>query len=171
MAMNTERPVPRATATRANFMIFGLTTLIGMVAMAYVAPILGYLWPSKNAASIPLSLTRDGDNLTDPASGTVYPQTAGIWGPITYDATGHGDAQGIFLVPDSKASAGYLALEQTCRHLGCPVAYSNGVFNCPCHGSVYTKEGEVVKGPAAQPLYHHAVATKGSTFTIAGREA
>lgn len=40
-----------------------------------------------------------------------------------------------------------------CTHAGCSVnRLSGGIMQCPCHGSQYTIDGSVVRGPAAQPL-------------------
>lgn len=60
---------------------------------------------------------------------------------------------------------GLVALYWRCRHLGCDVPWHGserftlptgqavtGVFHCPCHNSIYTRDGEVVAGPATGPL-------------------
>ena len=53
-----------------------------------------------------------------------------------------GTAQGVF------------ALSAVCTHLGCITRHnsSEGVIACPCHGSVFDLEGNVLHGPAPQPL-------------------
>lgn len=52
------------------------------------------------------------------------------------------------------AAEGVMALYQRCVHLGCRVpwcATSQG-FECPCHGSKYSAEGEYFGGPAPRNL-------------------
>jgi len=49
------------------------------------------------------------------------------------------------------------ALNLTCTHLGCAVGATPKGFACPCHGSVFTTRGDVVKGPADRPLTRVAV--------------
>ncbi|MBU2652173.1 MAG: Rieske (2Fe-2S) protein [Bacteroidetes bacterium] len=44
-------------------------------------------------------------------------------------------------------------LSSRCTHLGCKISeFHDGKLICPCHGSVYTTDGEVIKGPATKPL-------------------
>ena len=46
------------------------------------------------------------------------------------------------------------ALRAECTHLGCLVQPdpATGGFSCPCHGSQYSADGEVTRGPAPYPL-------------------
>jgi cytochrome b6-f complex iron-sulfur subunit len=48
--------------------------------------------------------------------------------------------------------SGVKAMSLTCTHLGCMVEQRNFGYECPCHGSRYTPEGKVYKGPASSNL-------------------
>jgi len=54
---------------------------------------------------------------------------------------------------------GFYAVSAVCTHLGCNVNYEEGRkgFACPCHGSVFSEDGRVKKGPAAWPLPRFAL--------------
>jgi nitrite reductase/ring-hydroxylating ferredoxin subunit len=39
-----------------------------------------------------------------------------------------------------------------CTHLGCTLAESASGFDCPCHGSQFDENGNVLAGPAQKPL-------------------
>jgi len=58
------------------------------------------------------------------------------------------------------------ALNLTCTHLGCTVNATPKGFVCPCHGSVFTTRGDVVKGPADRPLKRLAVEEQGDDVLI-----
>ncbi|MBO9636463.1 MAG: FAD-dependent oxidoreductase [Chitinophagaceae bacterium] len=46
------------------------------------------------------------------------------------------------------------AFSAVCPHLGCVVQWNadERSFDCPCHGSRFTKEGQLINGPAISPL-------------------
>ena len=86
----------------------------------------------------------------------------GVNGPFTFavDTTAAMNTNQIFLVraAHNKVSA----LEATCRHMGCAIAWvaPDKKFECPCHGSQYAASGAVVHGPAQHNLYSHTVVVK-----------
>ncbi len=49
---------------------------------------------------------------------------------------------------------GLLAVYRRCTHLGCAVPFdqASGQFVCPCHGSAFTMDGDVLNDPAPRPL-------------------
>jgi Rieske Fe-S protein len=56
-----------------------------------------------------------------------------------------------------------VALSETCTHLGCRVPFceSSNRFECPCHGSVFNRAGELIVGPSPRGLDRHPVEVGG----------
>ena len=65
----------------------------------------------------------------------------------------YGDPTYIIVSEDGKRLENY-GLNAVCTHLGCVVPYDTalGLFQCPCHGSRYSNDGSVIRGPAPLPL-------------------
>ena len=61
---------------------------------------------------------------------------------------------------------GVYAISTVCTHLGCIVKTSANGFDCPCHGSGFTKDGTVRKGPAPKALPWLKVSKSGAGFTV-----
>jgi Rieske Fe-S protein len=82
-----------------------------------------------------------------------YVELGEIGGAIELDISSLSER--IILVRMGESS--YAALSPTCTHLGCTVRKEPSFFRCPCHGSTYTLEGAVVRGPAEKPLRRYNV--------------
>ena len=63
---------------------------------------------------------------------------------------------------------GIVGLYQKCVHLGCRVPWcqTSQWFECPCHGSKYSRVGEKRGGPAPRGLDHWIVTVSGSKISI-----
>ncbi|MGZ6906547.1 MAG: Rieske 2Fe-2S domain-containing protein [Acidimicrobiia bacterium] len=63
---------------------------------------------------------------------------------------------------------GILALYQKCVHLGCRVPWcqTSQWFECPCHGSKYSRVGEKKGGPAPRGLDRFVVTASADKITI-----
>lgn len=51
-----------------------------------------------------------------------------------------------------------------CTHAGCALAVTNGGIECPCHGSKFTLDGTVARGPATEPLAPRPVQLQGESI-------
>ena len=61
---------------------------------------------------------------------------------------------------------GYAAVSSVCTHRGCTVDLGGPGLSCPCHGSQYDREGNVMRGPANRALQRYPVRASGDELTI-----
>jgi nitrite reductase/ring-hydroxylating ferredoxin subunit len=60
-----------------------------------------------------------------------------------------------------------VSLTAVCTHENCTISgYTEGKYVCPCHGSQYTTEGNVLSGPATRALRQFTTTISGSSLTI-----
>ncbi len=81
-------------------------------------------------------------------------------------------ASGEAFIPTGRAVAifrddkGVHAVSTICTHLGCVVKNNPQGFECPCHGSRFSTDGTVTKGPAPQPLPWLKVTRSGDKWVV-----
>lgn len=58
-----------------------------------------------------------------------------------------------------RSEKGFYTLWARCTHLGCTPNWfgDQNRFRCPCHGSNFTSDGDVIAGPAPKPLWRTAI--------------
>lgn len=72
-------------------------------------------------------------------------------------------------------SKGIYAMSAICTHAGCVLDDSAGTISagltCPCHGSAFDGDGNVLRGPASSPLQHYQVSiASDGTITADGSQ-
>jgi cytochrome b6-f complex iron-sulfur subunit len=74
---------------------------------------------------------------------------------------------GVFLIARTGAST-FSAIEAVCTHQGCTITGADGpAYVCPCHGSRYSRNGQVMAGPAKSSLRQYATTFASGVVTIA----
>lgn len=85
----------------------------------------------------------------------------GLVRPEGHDPESLKPGEGAILTVHGKKVAAYRddtgtlhMLDPACRHMGCTVAWNQAeqTWDCPCHGSRYRADGEVIHGPAVYSL-------------------
>lgn len=63
---------------------------------------------------------------------------------------------------------GALAIYWKCVHLGCTVPWVSNekTFHCPCHGSIYDRQGVRIAGPAPRPMDIMRLKVDGDTVIV-----
>ena len=75
------------------------------------------------------------------------------------------DSKGILLYRQSDTNV--LAFSRNCTHNSCTIdSFQNGTSTCPCHGSQFDTSGNVVVGPAVNPLTQYSAAIADNIVTI-----
>ncbi|SEG44321.1 ubiquinol-cytochrome c reductase iron-sulfur subunit [Algoriphagus boritolerans] len=68
----------------------------------------------------------------------------------------------------ANVNGSFVALTSVCTHSGCDRnwTFGNNRFTCTCHGSIFDPSGNVLQGPATQPLTQFGTQVSGTTLTI-----
>ena len=72
----------------------------------------------------------------------------------------------VIAIRDPANADSVIAFNSTCTHQGCSVAWENSEFACPCHGSKFSADGEVIEGPANAPLGEYEAMIDGDMVLI-----
>ena len=74
---------------------------------------------------------------------------------------------GVFLVARTGANT-FSAVDAVCTHESCTITGMDGTtYVCPCHGSRYNRNGQVIAGPAKASLRQFATTFTDGVVTIA----
>jgi cytochrome b6-f complex iron-sulfur subunit len=106
-------------------------------------------------SAMPLVLSGCGAGAAPEALGDI------VAGNLAQLSVGTLKALGSEAVCIGRDADGIYAMTLTCTHEGCNIAIAgtvsaNGIA-CDCHGSRFDAQGNVVRGPAREPLQHFAV--------------
>ncbi|MEY2469346.1 MAG: cytochrome b6-f complex iron-sulfur subunit [Actinomycetota bacterium] len=166
-------PEPEALAvTRRQFLNRGAVTLMGLGLAGFAASALAFFWPPplKGGFGAKINLGSLRDILAQAASdkAPVYFAEARTYvSPYPPGALAKAKkvyAGGVL----AGMEEGVVALYQKCVHLGCRVPWCASAqwFECPCHGSRYSRVGEKKGGPAPRGLDRFAVEVENGNLFV-----
>lgn len=117
--------------TRRSFLLWGWGALLAFLA-ASAGSVLRFFLP--NVLYEPSQKFRAG-KVSDYPLGITVDKTNRVW-----------------VIRNDK---GLYAMWARCTHLGCTPNWfpAEARFRCPCHGSNFSAEGDVIAGPAPKPLW------------------
>ncbi len=166
-------PDPEALAvTRRQFLNRGAATLMGLGIAGFAASALAFFWPPplKGGFGAKINLGGVRDILAKAASEKqpVYFAEARTYvAPYPEAALSKARKEYVGGVLEGMEE-GVVALYQKCVHLGCRVPWCASAqwFECPCHGSRYSRVGEKKGGPAPRGLDRFAVTVENGNLFV-----
>jgi len=154
-------PDPSDPVDRRRFLERAIRSIVGGISAALAVivggSILSPMLGRRRESWLPAGL------LADLEDNTPLPVTLRITrNDGYYEAV---DRPVIFLV---KTGDQVKALSSTCTHLGCRVSYDEHeqLIKCPCHGGVYTPNGDVKSGPPPRSLPSLATRIEGEQVFV-----
>lgn len=99
-----------------------------------------------------------GSRVLVPVAGSAL---ADVGGAVLVESTA-----GVFLLSRTSATA-FSAVDAICSHESCTITGADAsAYVCPCHGSRYNRNGQVLAGPARASLRQFATTFTDGVVTI-----
>lgn len=120
--------------------------------------------PSTSPPEVTSEAPFDSDGPDQPATGDDIAALADV--PVGGSLAATLDGEPVLLAQPTEGQV--VAFSAICTHQGCPVNAAGAEFHCPCHNSRYdAATGEVLQGPAIDPLSPIEVAVSGDRIVAA----
>jgi len=160
--MNESIPMDNPSLSRRQLLNF----LTGAVVAATAG---SALYPTTKFFLPPSEVSEDGGILAKDQLGNPIPVSQILAEPAGTRALIAGLAgEPTYLTVREDGSLDPMGIVNNCTHLGCTFPWNptDQQFQCPCHGSRYTPDGTVVRGPANRPLKLARVVVQGEAIWL-----
>jgi Rieske Fe-S protein len=94
-----------------------------------------------------------------------FPQLQPVGGGLVGQANGMPEPIAVTRMNDTT----FFALSGVCTHQACVLGFNalNATLDCPCHGSSFDLDGQVITGPAVRPLRNLRTEFTGDAVIVA----
>ena len=135
---------------RRNFINIFLGGSLGGTFLAFLYPVISFLFPSKQ---------------TEAVVKTVTAAKVGELAPNTSKIFKFGTVPGILI---NTADGKLIAFSAICTHLTCSVVFEEdtNTLLCPCHNGRFDLSGNVVSGPPPAPLESYNIEIQGEDIVV-----
>ena len=159
-----------AGVTRRQFLNRAYFAAVGVALANFALASLDYLWPRGGGGLGSKITAGDAESLRTQLTSSRNPifNSDGFFWLMVYE----GQPAAANKIPAYQAanvaSSGFVALYRKCVHLGCSVPFcpTSKWFECPCHGSKYSINGEYRSGPAPRSLDRFRVDIVGGKVVV-----
>ncbi len=169
MGAPADKRAPKLVSRREFFRKSWLASL-GVFAAAFGASTIAFLWPNLKGGFGATFEVGSVDDIVSQinATGQPYYYGAGRFYVVQYDGTGVDEDLRVDYETQGVLADGLMALYQRCVHLGCRVPFCqvSQWFECPCHGSKYSRAGEYKQGPAPRGLDRFKIKIEGGQVLV-----
>ena len=147
--VDDEEASRQAALTRREFLTYAWGAAMGLLAVETGLASYFFMYPRFRAGEF---------------GGAFYLPAADV---PALDAAPVAETAGKFWLVNTE-DEGPKALYMVCTHLGCLYKWqaSNNRFECPCHGSKFSKAGYYIEGPAPRSLDQFELTVEGEQLTI-----
>jgi menaquinol-cytochrome c reductase iron-sulfur subunit len=145
----------RQTTTRGGFISVATVGIGAAIGGAIAVPAVGYALASSTQEATFTAVSLGPAERFTPQTGfspVAAPYVEDATQPLISSGLAYvvntGHSSGDWLAPDAM----FVVFSNRCTHVGCPAQATDVGFACPCHGSVFDREGSRIAGPAVRPL-------------------
>lgn len=160
--MDNSFPLESPSMSRRQLLNFLTGAAIASTAAGALYPVAKYFIPPAEGGEGGAILAKDILGNIIPASQILVepPGTRALVAGLAGDPT--------YLIVKEDDTLDPMGIVDNCTHLGCTFPWNaiDQQFQCPCHGSRYSADGSVVRGPAPLPLKLVHVAVKDNAILI-----
>lgn len=160
--MDNSFPLESPSMSRRQLLNFLTGAVVASTAGSALYPVSKFFIPPTESSEGGAILAKDRSGNPIPAS-QILAEPAGTRALVAGLA-----GEPTYLSVKQDGTLDSVGIVDNCTHLGCTFPWNeiDQQFQCPCHGSRYSVDGSVVRGPAPLPLKLVRVDVKGNAIWI-----